>query len=223
MKTGIVSRSLSGSVYWPPYDGGKTIGNAINAAANIIELMGPYEGCMYVGMPTAKEDHEEDWLSNDATLSIRISKPYDRRMANIHDVLSTNVNDEYPMYQFSLDKLVPDFDNDEQLDEDMTDINIVPNPYYAYSAYEDNALKNIVKIVNLPNKCMVTIYNSNGMLIRKYSKDNDVSFIEWDLKNHAGIPIAGGMYIIHVKELETGKEHIIKWFGSLRIDDFNMF
>jgi len=39
--------------------------------------------------------------------------------------------------------------------------------------------------------------------------------VEWDLKNTSGIPIAGGVYIIHVNAPGIG-EKTIKWFGTLR-------
>ena len=44
--------------------------------------------------------------------------------------------------------------------------------------------------------------------------------IDWDLKNFAGIPIAGGVYLIHVKADNLG-ERTIKWFGILRPVDLN--
>ncbi len=225
MGTGLVS-NLGDTLYWPAYDAGKTLGERINSVNMPLLDLGPlYTSCLYVGMPMAIKDHEDEWLSNDVRIRIRIAKPYDRHIANNHDVLPGNLvsNDEYPMYEFSTDNLIPEINNDDQLTADMEKIRVVPNPYYAYSKYEENALTNLVKITNLPKKCTVSIYNTNGMLIRQFTKDDEVPFIEWDLKNHAGIPIAGGMYIIYIKETETGKEHIVKWFGSLRIEDFNQF
>ena len=44
--------------------------------------------------------------------------------------------------------------------------------------------------------------------------------VDWDLKNFAGIPIAGGVYLIHVKADGLG-ERTIKWFGILRPVDLN--
>jgi Flp pilus assembly pilin Flp len=83
-------------------------------------------------------------------------------------------------------------------------------------------LDNRVKITNLPKKCTVSIYSTNGSLIRQFTKDESGTAIEWDLKNYAGIPIAGGVYIIHVKADGVG-EKIVKWFGSLRPIDLNAF
>jgi flagellar hook assembly protein FlgD len=101
-------------------------------------------------------------------------------------------------------------------------INIVPNPYYAYSGYETSQLDNRVKITNLPEKCTISIYTVNGTLIRQFTKDETKTSYDWDLKNYAGIPISGGIYLIHIKADGIG-EKVIKWFGVLRPIDLNAF
>jgi len=101
-------------------------------------------------------------------------------------------------------------------------INVVPNPYYGYSAYETNQIDNRVRITNLPQKCTITIYSVNGTLIRQYTKDDITTSLDWDLKNFAGIPISGGLYLIYVKADGIG-EKIVKWFGALRPIDLNKF
>jgi dUTPase len=94
-------------------------------------------------------------------------------------------------------------------------INVVPNPYYAFSAYERNRIDTRVKIVNLPDQCTVTIYNVSGKMIRQFKKDNQVTTIDWDLKNTIGVPIASGVYLIHVEVPGIG-ERIVKFFGGMR-------
>ncbi len=55
--------------------------------------------------------------------------------------------------------------------------------------------------------------------------------IDWDLKNDFGIPIASGLYIIHVRasflDPDTNefveKDKVIKWFGALRPIDLDTF
>jgi hypothetical protein len=86
-----------------------------------------------------------------------------------------------------------------------------------------NQLDNRVKIVNLPQKCVVSIYTVSGTLVRRFNKDdNSRTFLDWDLKNQAGIPISGGLYLIHVNVPDVG-ERTIKWFGSLRPIDLDSF
>ena len=106
--------------------------------------------------------------------------------------------------------------------EGLKDVNIVPNPYYGMSGYETGQVDNRVKITNLPRECIISIYTVNGNLIKQVQKDNDIPHFEWDLKNNYNIPIASGVYIIHVDAGEVG-EKVLKWFGALRPTDLDSF
>ena len=44
----------------------------------------------------------------------------------------------------------------------------------------------------------------------------------WDLNNQAGIPIASGLYIIHVDVPGVG-EKTLKWFGVMRPIDLESY
>lgn len=129
------------------------------------------------------------------------------------------------MYNFSTRPIATSYYDETAYDDDLDMIRVVPNPYYAYSSYEPVPLDNRVKITNLPDKCTVTIYTLSGTEIRQFEKDNAQTFIEWDLKNFSGVPIAGGMYLIHVESEIDGakKERVLKWFGMLRKLDLNTF
>jgi len=78
----------------------------------------------------------------------------------------------------------------------------------------------MVKITNLPKTCVVSIFSVNGNLIRRFTKDAEVTFLDWDLKNQYGIPIASGAYIVHVNAPGIG-EKVVKFFGALRPQDLN--
>jgi hypothetical protein len=98
----------------------------------------------------------------------------------------------------------------------------VPNPYHGFSKYETSQLDNTVKITNLPPKCKISIYSTNGTLIRQISKDNSDTWVPWDLRNQYSVPISSGVYIIHIDAGDIG-ETVIKWFGALRPVDLNAF
>jgi hypothetical protein len=127
------------------------------------------------------------------------------------------------MYSFSTYDLATVYNDNTTAKTALDLVNIVPNPYYAYSYYETSQLDSRVLITNLPDKCTITIYSMNGDVIRQFSKDNNIiTFEEWDLKNFAGIPIASGIYLIHVEAPGIG-ERVIKWFGTMRPTDLNAF
>jgi len=132
------------------------------------------------------------------------------------------VNSFHPVYRFSTDDIVATTGDLNVAKDAMDAIRAVPNPYYGKSTYETNQLDNRVKITNLPQQATISIFSVSGTLIRKLKKDDSMTSIDWDLKNDYGIPIASGLYIIHVNSPGIG-EKIIKWFGSLRPIDLDTF
>lgn len=143
--------------------------------------------------------------------------------ADTVDNLVATLNGGRPLYEFSLDGLAP-ITNIPSVAEDALDlIDIVPNPYYAYSQYETSKLDNRVRIINLPERCEIDIYTLNGILVRQFTKDDpSVASIDWDLKNQVQIPISSGVYIVHIDVPGVG-EKVLKWFGVMRPVDLDSF
>ncbi|MCX6273157.1 MAG: T9SS type A sorting domain-containing protein [Bacteroidetes bacterium] len=179
-----------------------------------------YASAMWVSIPMAVTGKE--WLNNDARIKIRVGKPYARNYATPDIVADAPQNNNWPMYTFTTEDIATVL-NDNKIAKSALDlINVVPNPYYGYSGYETDQLDNRVKITNLPEKCTVSIYSVNGTLVRQITKDAIKTSVDWDLKNYAGIPIASGVYIIHIKAPGIG-EKVVKWFGVQRPVDLNAF
>ncbi|MBN4077686.1 hypothetical protein JYT25_00900 [bacterium AH-315-C20] len=163
-----------------------------------------------------------DLFETDVKISTRIKKPYEER------VVTGGENDGFPLYKFSIAQPTLTAQGN-YLASVLDKINIVPNPYYAYSAYETTKLDNRVKITNIPERCTITIFNMQGGLVRVFEKDDPLTSVDWDLKNHKGIPIAGGVYLIHIEvEIDTDNdgvmetyEKVIKWYGALRETDLD--
>jgi hypothetical protein len=132
------------------------------------------------------------------------------------------VNSFNPVYRFSTDDIIATTGDVNVAKDAMEAIRAVPNPYYGKSSYETNQLDNRVKITNLPKESTISIFSVSGTLVRKLKKDDSMTSIDWDLKNDYGVPIASGLYIIHINAPGIG-EKIIKWFGSLRPIDLDTF
>lgn len=181
---------------------------------------------LWVGMPMAVEGRK--WLQegNPVKISVRIAKPYKPGYSTMPlEVENTSLTEKglTPYYTFSTKGCGPTVNELEKTKSDLDMVTVVPNPYYAYSSYEDNALTHTVKIANVPDKCVVTIYTVNGIKIRQFKKDSNVTSIDWDLTNHANTPIASGFYIIHVKDLVGGGEKTVKFYAAIRQVDLNTF
>ena len=150
-------------------------------------------------------------LSTDVTIKLRINKEY-------KNFIGSGENGGKPMYSWNMDDIATVTADKDQLAEALKMINVVPNPYYAFSEYERNKLDNRIKIINLPERCLIRIYSSNGKLIRTIKKDSPLTFQDWNLTNHANIPVASGMYLIHVEVPEVG-DRVIKAFIVMRTID----
>lgn len=218
----------------PAYDGGKYLYDRLHYADSTGKKV--YKTAFWgqptwVGMPMAIEGKK--WLpeNNPVKISVRIAKPYALGYGNMPLEVETEelvdyVNHEgyLPYYTFTTKGYGPELQNADKGKSDLDLIQVVPNPYYAYANYEPNALTHKVKITNVPDKCVVTIYTVNGTKIRQFKKDDSsVTSIDWDLTNHANTPIASGIYIIHVKDNVNGGEHTVKFYCAMRQVDLNTF
>jgi hypothetical protein len=226
------------SFNYPAYDGGYYFASHLNNVPKQVWQDVAYASCMYVGMPRAKVGIP--WLDNDVKIQLRISKPYARYFSQSlpSSYSDTAENKCWPEYSFNTATIATSKQDPGKLSSDLDLINVVPNPYYGYDDYEHNQLDNRVKVVNLPLRCTVTIFNMSGTMIRQFEVDKSgiseprastsdlntdtKTSIDWDLKNFAGIPVSGGIYLIHVKADGIG-ERTLKWFGILRPTDLNSY
>jgi hypothetical protein len=238
LRTKVTQGPQTFNLDYPAYDGSAYFITHMKKVPSQIWQAYGYGSCMYVGMPLAIEG--KAWLSNEVKIKIRVGKPYGRYFAGALPVAysDTAENNCWPEYSFNTSTIATSKQNADKLSSDLDLINVVPNPYYGYNDYERNQLDNRIKIVNLPLKSTVTIFNMSGTMIRQFEVDksgiteprgstadqntDSKTSIDWDLKNFAGIPISGGVYLIHVKADGIG-ERTIKWFGILRPTDLNSF
>jgi hypothetical protein len=168
-----------------------------------------YGSLMWIINPLLNEG--KTLLSTDATIKVRMNKEYKNYTA-------TGANNGNPMYSWNMAAVHTETSSRDALADALKLINVVPNPYNAYSEYEQNKLDTRVKIINLPEVCTVKIYNSQGKLIKTYKKDNPITYQDWNLTNNQNIPVASGVYLIHVDVPGVG-ERIIKSFVAMRTVD----
>jgi len=131
------------------------------------------------------------------------------------------INNNRPMYEFDAASIAPKISN-EIGKKNLDLVNVVPNPYRGYSEYENSPIDSRVKITNLPPTCTITIFDMAGNLIRKIKKADENTFVEWDLKNGYNVPIASGLYLIHVKADGLG-EKIVRFYGIMHAIDLDSY
>ena len=218
----------------PAYDESAFIRSLLvdKANPNAGDRLKVWRSCMWVGTPMLSETavglaDEADpfsYIETDVRIKIRVASAYAKHSINAQHYTNTggSLNDWCPLYEFNMDSLAVSTETFVPGDSILSLINVVPNPYYAYSNYERNRLDNLIKIVNLPDQCTIKIYTVNGILVRTFNKDNNVTHVEWNLKNFKNIPISSGMYLIHVDVPNVG-ERVLKWFGVIRPPDLDQF
>ncbi|HTA84228.1 MAG TPA: hypothetical protein VK783_14885 [Bacteroidia bacterium] len=184
---------------------------------------------MWAGIPLLKQGHSI--LECDAYIHLRVAKPYDTNYGSttvdskITGSAWANANNptaNYPAYGFSTNGIAAVVGSDSTAKSALDLINIVPNPYYAYSSYENNRLDNRVRITNLPPVCTISIFSLNGTLIDVIQKNDPTTYADWTLENQYSIPISSGMYLIHIFVPNVGQV-TLKWFGVMRPTDLNSY
>jgi hypothetical protein len=200
---------LGGEFYnMPTYDNGVFAYNSLNDE-DLAGFRAVYSNISWVMQPMLTPG--QNLLSTGVRIRLRKNREY-------RDYNMTGVNGGRPMYEWNMDNYRTIKNSDTTLANALDIINVVPNPYYAFSEYERTKLDTRVKITNLPETCKVRIYNTSGKLIRAFDKDSPITSLDWNLKNADNIPVAGGVYLIHV-EVEGVGERVVKFFGGLRQPD----
>jgi hypothetical protein len=211
-----------------PYDQCADLRTRLDPAVLFTRKYNALSQVTWAGIPMTNGDitsYAEGLIPNETTVKLRVSNPY-------QVMVGTGSNNGHPEYQFKIEGKASEDLIEARASSVLDAINVVPNPYLAYSSYETSQFTNIVKITNLPPRAVVTIYSLDGKFIRQYKRDEQgiaqldrsnpgitrtqvTPDLEWNLKNDKGIPIAGGVYLIHINGYELG-ERTIKWFGVNR-------
>lgn len=191
-----------------------------------------WAGLILAESGTSMLSYDEGLISTETRVKLRVNNPYQVETDN-NDIdgdqrTGTGENNYHPKYQLSFKGKAAIPVEEAAQNKILDAINIVPNPYYAYSDYETSVTEGAVRITNLPNKCIVTIYSLDGRFVRQFNRNEGLNLqskysevlrykqanpdLEWDLKNANGTAIGPGVYLIHVKADGVG-ERTLKWFG----------
>lgn len=206
----------------PQYDGGAFIQQKLQGTS-FLGRVRVWEAIAWVGSAMLNEGHT--LLECEARVRLNVARPYEPYVepyAGYEPAIDPQLNDGVNLYRFSTTGLSCMTQQSTIAESALDLIGVVPNPYYSFSGYEASRLDNRIKFINLPQVCTISIYNVDGTLVRRYKKDNDLTFLDWDLKNTTNVPIAGGTYLCHIEAPGLG-ERVIKWFGVIRPVDLQNY
>jgi hypothetical protein len=152
-------------------------------------------------------------MPSEARISLRVKRRYEKGATP----------DANPAYIINMQNYAAETKIQAEAERSLKDlVRVVPNPYYAFSQYENSQLQSIVKITNLPQRCKISIYTLGGNLVRTFDKQSGETFQNWDLRNSVGVPVSSGLYIIHVDGFELGHK-TVKFFAIMPEIDLNSF
>ncbi len=101
-----------------------------------------------------------------------------------------------------------------QLNNDMANIMVVPNPYVMTNMMEPAVANQYLNqrrrllFTHIPAQCTIKIFTVSGVLVDRIKVNNapDNGTVHWEMLTREGLEIAAGMYIYHVKSNLTGAE-----------------
>ena len=107
----------------------------------------------------------------------------------------------------------PSIDN-QKASEDMDKIKVVPNPYFAASAFEgQNTFASgrgprEIQFRYLPSECTIRIYSIAGELVKtiEHSSSLESGTGRWDLLTKDNLSASYGMYVYHISAPNIGEK-----------------
>lgn len=109
--------------------------------------------------------------------------------------------------------------DEKQLNDDMKEIKVVPNPYICTNSMETAVgnkylnQRRAIMFTHIPADCDIRIFTSSGYLVKTLEVTNEPAngIVHWNLLTKEDLEVAAGMYVYHVKSKVTGKEKIGKF------------
>jgi hypothetical protein len=226
------------------YDGCQTLSTKLRKGVSTIQKLKGVASVTWTAFPIAINSApmttiDKGLIPNDLVVKLRVNNPYGQsRRFNIERERDCETDGDNPAYEFEFRGVQSkSLITQDEYKGALANVNVVPNPYYAYSAYETSQFTNIIKITNLPARAIVTIYTIDGQFVQQFNRDERKAMrtgsnlptsttqvfpdLNWDMRNSKGIPVASGVYLIHVQAPELGEERTLKWFGVGRQFDPN--
>jgi hypothetical protein len=129
---------------------------------------------------------------------------------SVWTIKTTKIVTPTDRWTFSTAGLAPSVGNAALAANDVDKVNVFPNPYIGFNPQEANKYQRFVTLTHMPQTAVIRIFNLAGVLVRTLQKDDATQFLQWDLRNEQGFPVAAGMYLLHVEMPSQGKSKVLK-------------
>jgi len=107
--------------------------------------------------------------------------------------------------EFTVETTAPKSGDMELAKKQAERINVFPNPYFGQNVMERIPTSRFITFTHLPDKATIRVFNLAGEFIRIIEHESG-NTERWDLRNDAGIPVASGIYIVHIEMEDIGNK-----------------
>lgn len=100
---------------------------------------------------------------------------------------------------FSGTVTAPNKNNRDFAAKNIDDISVFPNPYFGANSLERDKYQRFVRFTNLPTDITIRIFSLSGVFIQTLAKSNTNQYLDWNLRNRDGLPVASGIYLAYLE------------------------
>ncbi len=128
----------------------------------------------------------------------------------IFKIITFKPNQPGDTFSFSTADMQLSTPTGEDVQRSLDRIAAVPNPYFGTSSYESGNLSNVIRFTNLPEQsASIRIFTVSGSLVTTLNKTGSARSLDWNLQTSNNLPVASGMYLVHV-EIDGVGERTLK-------------
>ncbi len=100
--------------------------------------------------------------------------------------------------KFRITAPTSDIGNSATGQANLNNITVFPNPYFGAQGLERSKYDRFMRITGLPAQATIRIVSLAGVFIREIEKDPTSQYVDWNLRNSDGLPVASGIYIAYI-------------------------
>ena len=82
--------------------------------------------------------------------------------------------------------------------ENINNLTVFPNPYFGAQGIETNKYQRFMRFTGMPAEATIKIVSLAGVFITQLNKDATTQYVDWNLLNSDGLPVASGVYIAYI-------------------------
>lgn len=157
----------------------------------------PWDLLLIVNVPydPVEDPYDTGWPNNTSWMFGWDDVIYNPAVGDVYTIEGAHMNSPDDVFLFAADGIL-----DAKAKDELKNIKVVPDPYYAYSSgWEISQGENEIRFQNLPEQCTIRIYTLSGDLLQTLEHNNSTGDEVWNLQSASRRLVVSGIYIYHVE------------------------